>query len=149
VQLLVLDVSSGTPAPISGVDRIDLTSKGKNTPSPVNITLTNAPVLNATVCNNPILYHLDAEYLSAAATQGNNPKSSYEASAKEGNLQTSSSFNLDKCELRVDTLQITGNSGGEPPPPACMLAQKGDACTMDSECCSNKCTGKAGSMTCK
>jgi hypothetical protein len=31
----------------------------------------------------------------------------------------------------------------------CRLGQKGDACVLDGDCCSNKCTGKPGAMTCK
>ncbi len=42
-------------------------------------------------------------------------------------------------------------SGGvePPPPPACELGQKGDPCTQDSDCCSNKCKGPSGRKTCK
>ncbi len=38
-------------------------------------------------------------------------------------------------------------SGDQPPPPMC--APKGDSCTVDSECCSNKCRGRAGRKSCK
>ena len=46
------------------------------------------------------------------------------------------------------------NSGGtpppEPPPPQqCGLNAVGESCNSNSDCCSNKCKGKPGSMTCK
>jgi hypothetical protein len=37
-----------------------------------------------------------------------------------------------------------GGGGG-----SCTLGAKGDSCTANSDCCSNKCTGKAGAKTCK
>lgn len=40
-------------------------------------------------------------------------------------------------------------SGGEPPPPPPPCKTKGESCTLDSECCSNKCKGKPGAKTCK
>jgi hypothetical protein len=39
--------------------------------------------------------------------------------------------------------------GGEPPPPACDLGQRGDVCTADNQCCSGKCRGPAGRKTCR
>jgi len=43
-----------------------------------------------------------------------------------------------------------GPGGGDPPGgPSCDLGQKFDACTADNECCSGKCAGKRGEMTCK
>jgi hypothetical protein len=32
---------------------------------------------------------------------------------------------------------------------SCTLGQPGDSCTQNSDCCSNKCTGKPGAKTCK
>ena len=32
---------------------------------------------------------------------------------------------------------------------SCTLGQKGDACTVNSDCCSNNCKGKKGAKTCK
>ena len=147
VRILATDVTLGIPVPIAGLDRLDLTSKGKNTPSPVSITLTDVDPLSTDVCGNTVTYHLNYEALAATGTTGSNPKSSYQAKAREGNQQDSQSFNLNQCEFLEFQLQLTGNSGGDPP--ACTLGQKGDSCTLASECCSNKCTGKAGSKTCK
>ena len=110
-RLLVVDVSSGSPVPVDGVDSLTLKSKGKNTPSPVSITLNDAPVENANVCTNPIMYHLNVETLPSTGTTGNNPKASYEVSAKEGNLQSKTSFNLGQCEFREETLQLTSEGG--------------------------------------
>lgn len=42
----------------------------------------------------------------------------------------------------------SGNPGGNPGG-GCDLAQKGDSCTNDSDCCSNKCKGPNGGKTCK
>jgi hypothetical protein len=39
----------------------------------------------------------------------------------------------------------SGGGGGE----SCDLAQKGESCTADSDCCSNSCKGKQGNKTCK
>jgi hypothetical protein len=41
-----------------------------------------------------------------------------------------------------------GDSGGGGGGDVCELAQKGDSCTLDSDCCSNNCKGKKGSQTC-
>jgi subtilisin family serine protease len=46
------------------------------------------------------------------------------------------------CDGSVD-------SGPECPVSGCTLAPLGGACTRNADCCSNKCTGKAGKMTCK
>lgn len=35
------------------------------------------------------------------------------------------------------------------PPTTCDLAQVGESCTVDSDCCSNKCKGPNGNKTCK
>ncbi len=34
-------------------------------------------------------------------------------------------------------------------PPTCSLAQKGESCGVDADCCSNKCRGRRGRKTCK
>jgi DNA-binding beta-propeller fold protein YncE len=34
-------------------------------------------------------------------------------------------------------------------PDCCSLGQSGDACTLDSDCCSNRCRGKRGAKVCK
>ncbi len=41
------------------------------------------------------------------------------------------------------------NCTAPPPPPPPTCSPKGASCTANSQCCSNKCTGKAGSQTCK
>ena len=44
----------------------------------------------------------------------------------------------------------TGGGPGEPPGgPSCDLGQKFDSCDVDADCCSGKCKGKAGAMSCK
>jgi hypothetical protein len=45
------------------------------------------------------------------------------------------------CDGDIDT--DDSECSGEP------LLPKGASCTQDSECASNKCKGKSGSMTCK
>ena len=47
-------------------------------------------------------------------------------------------------EAGIDALY----GGGGPPDPPCSLAQKGDPCSSDAECCSGKCRGGAN-KTCK
>jgi len=42
-----------------------------------------------------------------------------------------------------------GGGGGGGGGGSCTLGQKGDSCTSNSDCCSNKCTGKSGAQTCK
>ena len=81
--------------------------------------------------------------LSTATAQGNG-RSSYQATAKEGNLQTSDSFKLGQCEFRDAQLQLL-DADSE----ACLLLPKAASCSLDSECCSGKCTGPAGAKTCK
>lgn len=48
-------------------------------------------------------------------------------------------------------LSCSGNPGGDPGDPGggCDLGQKGDSCSSDGDCCSGKCRGPAGGMTCK
>jgi len=42
-----------------------------------------------------------------------------------------------------------GSGGGGGGGGSCDLAPIGDACTVDADCCSNKCKGRAGAKTCK
>lgn len=44
----------------------------------------------------------------------------------------------------LNALYGDGGGGGE-----CELGQRGDPCSSDSDCCSGKCRGKPGAMTCK
>lgn len=96
------------------------------------------------VCGNTIDYHVNQETLPATETTGSNSKSSYQAKAMEGNLQTSQSFSLGQCEFREFQLQLQDSDA-----PACLLEPKGAACTTDGECCSGKCKGPESSKTCK
>ena len=57
------------------------------------------------------------------ATTGANPKWSYTAGAKEGNLQKIESFSLNQCELREFQLQLQSSNSG-----VCLLKQKGESC---------------------
>lgn len=144
VRLLVTETSTGDPLPVAEVDSITIDSKGQSTPSPLHLRFTDQPFSTTTVCGQEILYHVDQETLPAGDTTGSNPKSSYEANAKEGNPQTSQSFELGQCELREFQLQLFDSGSG-----ACLLLPKGASCTSDGECCSNNCTGPAGGKTCK
>lgn len=144
VRMLVTNVSSGDPVPVPNVDVITLTSKGVHTPSPINLRFTDVALSSTEVCENQIDYHVDQETLPNTATTGANPKGSYTAGAKEGNLQKSESFGLGQCEFRDFQLQLqSSNSGG------CLLAPKGASCTSPGQCCSGKCTGPSGGKTCK
>lgn len=112
-RLTVLDTTLPAVAPVENVDKLNLVSKGKNTPSPINIRLTNVPLQTASVCGNTIPYHLHNELLPTAGTTGSNPKSSYIADAMEGNLQGDLSFNIAQCSFVVDSIQLqSGGSGG-------------------------------------
>ena len=144
VRILVTDTSSGDPLPISNVDVITLSSKGKHTPSPINLRYTEVELSTANVCGNEVLYHVDQESLPSTETTGSGPKSSYTANAKEGNLQAGESFTLAQCEFRDFQLQLSDSSSG-----SCLLKAKGESCTSAGECCSGKCNGAAGAKTCK
>ncbi len=48
------------------------------------------------------------------------------------------------CDGAIDSADSDCNTGG-----GCNLGQIGDACTSDSQCCSNKCRGRSGSQTCR
>ena len=146
IRILVTDVTSGTPLPIEGVDSLTVQSKGKKSPSPTNLQFTDLPVLTANICTNDISYHVNLETLPALGTTGSNPKSSYQVKAMEGNLQTNQSFGLGQCEFRDFQLQLQAS---DPDDEICLLAPKGDSCTLDSQCCSGKCKGPGGSKTCK
>jgi hypothetical protein len=144
VRILVTNTSSGDPVPVDNVDVITIASKGKNTPSPVNLRFTDVPVQTVDICENEIQYHVDQETLASVATTGSNPKSSLTAAAKEGNLQASESFSLNQCQFREFQLQLSDSDS-----PVCLLKQKGESCSTAGECCSGKCTGSVGNKTCK
>ncbi|MEQ9495248.1 MAG: S8 family serine peptidase [Deltaproteobacteria bacterium] len=48
------------------------------------------------------------------------------------------------CDGAIDSADSDCNTGG-----GCNLGQSGDACTNDSDCCSNKCKGPPGRRTCR
>jgi hypothetical protein len=144
VRVLVTEVSSGMPLTVGEVDRLGLSSKGKHTPSPINLSFTDLPVSMTDVCDNTVLYHVNLETLPSTGTAVGNGKSSYQVDAREGNLQASDSFTLDQCEFRENQLQLL-DSGS----PSCQLLPKGAACALDSECCSGNCRGGKNGKSCK
>ena len=99
-------VVNGFDVPITGLDSLTLTSKGINTPSPINIKLTNSSPMTDMVCNKSFQYHLNREDLPTTQTTGSNPRSSYTAKAKEGNKQASKSFSLGQCEFKEFILKL-------------------------------------------
>jgi len=144
VRILVSDVSSGVPIAIDYVDSMSIQAKGKNRPGPIRLQFTDQPLSSADVCGNTIAYHVNQETLPATNTTGSNPKSSYQAKAMEGNLQTTESFPLGQCEFRDFQLELQDSDS-----PVCLLAPKGASCTTAGDCCSNKCKGPAGNKSCK
>jgi hypothetical protein len=146
VRILVTDVTSGLPLTVAEVDEIRLRSKGIKTPGPINLRFTDQPITSSVVCGNNVQWHVNLETLPATHTTGTVPKSSYTASAKEGNVAAEQNFSLAQCEFREFQIQLKDTSGDGG---ICPLGQKGDACTTDAECCSNKCKGPDGNKTCK
>jgi len=144
IRVLTTDISSGTPIVVQGVDNITIRSKGKKTPSPINLQFTDVMWQQTTICDNTVTWHVDQETLPNAQTAGSNPKSSYQVSAKEGNLQDSQSFVLNQCDFLEFQLQFQDSDA-----PACLLLPKGDVCANAGECCSGKCKGPSGNKTCK
>jgi hypothetical protein len=144
VRVLTTEISSGFPLVVEGVDSIRIRSKGKRTPSPIDLTFTDVDSTTVDICGNTVTYHVDQETLPVVGTAGSNPKSSYEVSAKEGSLQDAQSFDLNQCEFREFQLQLL-DSGSD----ICLLKDKGESCDTDGECCSGNCKGKSGSKTCK
>jgi hypothetical protein len=49
----------------------------------------------------------------------------------------------------LNALYGNGGGGGGGGGGGCTLGQKGDSCTVDGDCCSNKCRGRSGAKTCK
>ena len=144
IRVLTTDISTGIPLVVSEVDNITIRSKGKKTPSPINLQFTDVVPQSVDICGNTVTWHVDQETLPAVGTTGNNPRSSYETSAKEGNLQDAQSFSLDQCEFREFQLQLL-DSGA----PSCLLLPKGASCANDGQCCSGKCKGPNGNKSCK
>ncbi|MGK7295592.1 MAG: choice-of-anchor D domain-containing protein [Candidatus Wenzhouxiangella sp. M2_3B_020] len=148
IRTLVTDVTLGTPLIVDSVDSMTVKSSGKNRPSPINLRFTDLAPSSTTVCGNPVSWHLNLEQLPAAETTGSNGgKSEYEVKAKEGNLQDNRSFPLGQCEFKVFQMQLQSSDGDDGG--ACLLLAKGEACTLDSECCSGKCRGPEGGKSCK
>jgi hypothetical protein len=144
IRVLTTDISSGTPMVVQGVDSINIRSKGKKTPSPINMTFNDVMWQQTTICDNTVTWHVDQETLPATQTTGGPNKSSYEVSAKEGNLQDAQSFTLDQCEFLEFQLQFQ-DSDSE----VCLLLPKGASCDNSGQCCSGNCKGKSGAKTCK
>jgi hypothetical protein len=142
-RILVTDVSSGTPVPVSVVDKITIDSKGLSQPGPISLSFTSATLQQSTVCGHVIRYHVDQETLPPVQTTGSNPASSYEAGAKLGSLQTAAQFSLGPCDFPQVQLELRSSGS-----PACTLVPTGGSCTTDGQCCSGKCRGSTGSMTC-
>jgi hypothetical protein len=144
IRVLTTDISTGIPLVVSEVDNITIRSKGKKTPSPINLQFTDVTPQSVDICGNTVTWHVDQETLPNAQTTGSNPKSSYQVTAKEGNLQDSQSFILNQCDFLEFQLQFQDSDA-----PACLLLPKGAACVNAGECCSGKCKGPSGGKTCK
>jgi len=144
VRILVTDISSGDPVSVDEVDSLTIQSKGKGKPGPINLMFSDLAPSAANVCGNTIDYHVNIETLPSTSTSGSNPKSSYQAKAQEGNLQTTDTFTLGQCEFRDAQLQLQDSDSA-----TCLLLEKGAACDLDSECCSGNCKGPDGGKTCK
>ncbi|MDT8449458.1 MAG: M36 family metallopeptidase [Wenzhouxiangellaceae bacterium] len=150
VRILVTDITTGLPMMVDPVERIDLSSKGINRPGPIKLTFTDAVLHTSTVCGNIVQYHVNQETLPStdnAGGAGNN--ASYESKARHGNLQAADTFTLGQCEFRDVQLQLQASESDPGDPGMCLLLDKGEACTTDGECCSGKCRGPAGDMTCR
>jgi hypothetical protein len=145
VRVLTTDISSGVPLVVGEVDSMRIRSKGKKTPSPIDFQFTDVTPQSTDICGNTVTWHVDQETLPATNTEGGRGgKSSYEVSAKEGNLQDVQNFSLDQCEFREFQLQLEDSDA-----PACLLLPKGASCSDAGECCSGKCKGPDGNKTCK
>jgi hypothetical protein len=145
VRALVTEVSSGIPLVVGSVDSITLKSKGKNTPSPINLSWSHKAAEGpVSVCGRNVSWHVDVETLPTTGTTGSKGgKSQYEVAVRDGNLQTTKIFDLGQCDFTEFQLQLL-DSGS----PSCALKAKGASCSVGAECCSGKCTGKSGSKTC-
>ena len=124
-HLRILSNETTVLVPVANVDKLNLVSKGKNTPSPINIRLTNVPLQTASVCGKTIPYHLHNELLPTVGTTGSNPRSSYIADAMEGNLQGTLSYSIGQCNFVVDSIQLLSGAGGggkpcNPKSPGCV-----------------------------
>ncbi|MCH7884974.1 MAG: trypsin-like peptidase domain-containing protein, partial [Planctomycetes bacterium] len=53
----------------------------------------------------------------------------------------------DDCDGATDC--DDADCSADPACEACTLGQEGDSCVDDADCCSNKCKGRSGNMTCK
>lgn len=150
VRILATDITTGIPLMLDPVERIDLQSRGINNPGPVKLTFNDAPLKSVQICGNDVAYHVNQETLPSTDTTGGGGKqSSYVASAKQGNLQISENFTLGQCEFRDFQLQVQSSGGDPGDPGSCPLLPKGAACSNDGECCSGKCRGPEGAMSCK
>jgi subtilisin family serine protease len=64
----------------------------------------------------------------------------------EPGRDSATGFGLVQASDALSSLDANGCAGGGT---GCQLKAKGEACSSNSECCSNKCKGKSGAMTCK
>ena len=153
-RTLVTDITTGIPLIVENVDSMTVRTKGKQTPSPINMQFFDQEVeppladAAASVCGRDVRWHLNLETLPATQTTGKNGQSQYEVNAKDGNLQDNRSFSLGQCEFLEFQMEMKSSDGGGEPP-ACLLKLKGEACETADECCSGKCKGPNGGKTCK
>lgn len=148
IRVLATDITSGVPVIIDSVDSMNVMSKGKGIPSPINLQFKDVEPQMTTICGNDVYWHLDIETLPSTETEGGGGnKSSYTVKGMEGNLQASENFSLGQCELKEFQLELRSDDGGDGG--ACNLLPKGAACDNDAQCCSGKCKGPAGGKTCK
>lgn len=136
VRVLVSDASGTSSVPVSSVERITVDSSGINQPGPVNLTYDDQALVETSVCGRTVRYHANLETLPATETTGNDPNSSYEVAAKQGQLQSTAEFSLAACEFKEVQLELSDPDGG-----GCTLLGAGEDCTVDAECCSGNCTG--------
>ncbi|MGA9575469.1 MAG: choice-of-anchor D domain-containing protein, partial [Lysobacterales bacterium] len=147
VRILVTDITSGAPVVVDSVDSMTVKSKGKSTPGPINLQFMDVTPVMTVVCGNEVQYHLNVETLPAVDTTGANGQSQYVANAKEGKLADNHSFTLDQCEFSAFQMELKSSDGGDGG--MCLLLGKGETCTSAEQCCSGKCKGPVGGMTCK
>jgi len=148
LRTLVTDITTGIPIVVDPVESMTVKTKGKKTPSPINLQFSDKPMEGpVSVCGRDVSWHLNLETLPATQTTGKNGQSQYEVNVKDGNLQDNRSFSLGQCEFREFQMQLKSSDGGDTG--ICLLKSKGESCDFADECCSSKCKGSSGNKTCK